>query len=155
MAAPQTLVSNKSFEASFDGDIPADLAIRAVSEIRISFPPTFSSSAKDRSGSANHAIRDPNPQPTLAPVTVTCHGNKDQTQAVYNVFKKAWEGDPLRSSFTGTIKNLLDGKSDIVTINMFELTLLSYDPFGQASVERPDVLKFKFTFLPARCELKV
>jgi hypothetical protein len=133
--------------------MPAELRVHAISDIVCTWPGTPSSSTKDRSGSENHQIRDPG-KAEFQPVTVSCHGNKDDTKSVWECFKKCGAGNPLRGVLTVKIVNPKDEYKPILECHLHENTLLSYSPISAVDVDHPDTLTFEFCLSPNRVEFK-
>ena len=153
-AAAQTLVSQKSFTCEYNIEgLPGDLKVHAVSEIVVTFEGTPASSTKSRSGAEHHQIRAPG-EAKFDPVTISVHGNKDQTKAIFDCFDKCGKGNPLRGSFTVKITNPKDNYSDILEATLHDITLLSYSPFGSVDVDSPDTMSTTFTLSPDRIEFK-
>lgn len=153
-ADPQTLIPMSAFETSHTLEGLPDLKVHAVSDIVVTFPSTPASSNKSRSGKENHQIRDPG-KAEYMPVTISFHGNKDDTKKAYECFDKCGKGNPLRGAFTVTIVNPKDAYKAILTINMHDNTLLSYNPLSGIDVDNPDTLTCDVTLAVGRMELKV
>jgi hypothetical protein len=153
-ADPQTLVPESAFlvNHSVDG-LPKELRVHSVSEISVSWPPTPASSTQSRSGAENHAIFDPG-KAQYPPVTFSCHGNKDDTKAVWDTFDKCGKGNPLRGAITVQVVNPKKEYSVILECHLHDITLLSYQPIPSANVDAPDTLTFEFTVTPDRMEFK-
>lgn len=153
-AAAQTLIPMSAFEVSHTIEgLPAELKVHSVSDIVVTFPPTPASSNKSRSGKENHQIRDPG-KAEYQPVTISFHGNKSETKAAWDCFDKCGKGNPLRGAFTVTIVNPKDNYKPILTINMHDNTLLSYQPLSGIDVDNPDTLTSEICIAVGRMELK-
>jgi hypothetical protein len=153
-AKPQTLIPMSAFTLTHNLEgMPANLQCHAISDICVRWPGTPASSTKSRSGSENHQIRDPG-KAEFEPVTLSCHGNKDDTKAVWDAFDKCGKGNPLRGAVTITIVNPKDNYSSILECHLHDNTLLSYSPISAIDVDNPDTLTYEFTLSPDRMEFK-
>jgi hypothetical protein len=154
-ADPQTLIPQSAFQVTHNLEgMPGELRVHSVSDISVNFPPTSASSTTTRSGAENHQIRDPG-KGQFPPVTLSCHGNKQDTKAVWDAFDKCGKGNPLRGAVTITILNPKDEYKPILEVHLHDNTLLSYQPISSGiDVDNPDTLSFEFTVSSDRMEFK-
>lgn len=154
-SAAQTQLYCDNFRVEHDLEgCPADIRIYAVSDIIVEFPPVPWSSCQCRSGTENHECYDPG-RPVYEDITISAHGKPEQTKAVFEMFDKVAKGSQMRGSISVIIYNRKEGRKDILTITMFDNTLVAYQPLGgMVDVSDPTTLGFNFTIRPERIEFK-
>ena len=147
------LVPKSAFNVTHNLPLPGNMRFSQVSEIVIDWAETPAAGFHQRNGAENHTIKDPGVA-RFAPVTLYAHANKDDAKSIFDTFKKVGEGDTLRGDISVEILNPKSSRDVIVTFNLHEITVQSYNPGFNVDATNPNTVEISMTVLPNRISLQ-
>lgn len=110
-------------------------------------PIVKSNTSTSRTGSTGVGWRS-----SISQVSFFCHGNTDDTKAVWDMFEKITRGNMMNGSITINLVDPSMGYETFASIKLSGLRLDHYNPGIQADVNQPSTQLFSFTVVPGSVE---
>lgn len=128
--------------------MPALSKIHRVSPLTISFPYRQLKPTRSRI----EANRYPEVAgPVFSPITFGAHGNQDEVKEAFEYFDKVGRGGQALETITVSVTD--SEYRTLLVIELQNLTLTNYSPFGSLDVDDPTTANFEFTVVPGNVKI--